>query len=553
MTRREFLKASTAGSLSLASLGCSESAPGLVAKPLVSAKARAVAGSGRPQAGGYHIYFGDLHNHNEVGYAQGSLERAFEIASNHLDFFGFTPHGYWHDIGRYENNIEKKWLDGFEVTKKRWPEVLAMVRKYDQPGKFVIIAGFEWHSTSLGDYHILFPTLEAEYIRFDNLRQFQQFAKQQHAIMIPHHPANRLGHRGANLDWLDTEVSPVIETYSEWGNAEHDRAPYPYIRHTEGGRWTKNTLHHLLAQGHRLGVIASTDDHLGFPGAYREGLAAVLATKLTREAIFDAIRNRRTYAVTGDRIILDFQLNGQPMGRELPYTPHRELAVTVTGWDQLDRVEILKNNRVLHRDFPMDRIPTAQSWNEPVLLRFEYGWGPWPALDMTRVCDWDINIALEDGLLEEVQTCFQSGPLDEMRRYRIVERSNNHVRVRSFTALRQQFEDISTKAVVLKLRGRPDTRVQIVLREPTRVSLYQTLEQLAQSGEMLFTGDFPKESAMLHRLVFHDHYHTSYKVSDDDDGKEGLNWYYLRAVQANEQLAWSSPIWVKPHAGKSTA
>ncbi|MHC4175446.1 MAG: DUF3604 domain-containing protein, partial [Planctomycetota bacterium] len=340
--------------------------------------------------------------------------------------------------------------------------------------------------------------------------------------------------------------------YSEWGNAEHDRAPYPYIRHTEGGRWTKNTLHHFLAQGRRLGVIASTDDHLGFPGGYREGLAAVLATELTREAIFDAIRNRRTYAVTGDRIGLDFQLNGRLMGRELPYTRHRELAVTVTGWDQLDRVEILKNNRVLARDFPMDRVPTAQSWNEPVLLRFEYGWGPWPALDMTRICDWDINIALEGGLLEEVQTCFQSGPLDEMRRDRIIERSDNHVRVRSFTALRQQFEDISTKAVVLKIRGRPDTRVKVTLRAPTRVSLSQRLEQLAQSGEMLFTGDFPKESAMLHRLVFHEHYHTSYEVSDIDDGK-GLNWYYLRAVQANEQLAWSSPIWVEPRTGKSTA
>jgi len=541
MTRREFLKASTAGSLSLASLGCSELAPGLVSKP-----------SDRPQAGGYNIYFGDLHNHSKVGYAQGSLERAFEIASNHLDFFGFTPHGYWHDIGRYENNIEKKWLDGFEVTKKRWPEVLAMVRKYDEPGKFVTIAGFEWHSTSLGDYHILFPSLDAEYVRFDDLRQFQQFAKQRGAIMIPHHPANRLGHRGANLAWLDPEVSPVIEIYSEWGNAEHDRAPYPYIRHTEGGRWTRNTLHHFLAQGRRLGVIASTDDHLGFPGGYREGLAAVLATELTREAIFDAIRNRRTYAVTGDRIRLDFRLNGRLMGRELPYTRHRELAVTVTGWDQLDRVEILKNNRVLARDFPMDRVPTAQSWNEPVLLRFEYGWGPWPALDMTRVCDWDINIALEGGLLEEVQTCFQSGPLDEMRRDRIIERSDNHVRVQSFTALRQQFEDISTKAVVLKIRGRPDTRVKVTLRAPARVSLSQRLEQLAQSGEMLFTGDFPKESAMLHRLVFHEHYHTSYKVSDIDDGK-GLNWYYLRAVQANEQLAWSSPIWVEPRTGKSTA
>ena len=539
MTRREFLRASSAGSLSLVSLAGTGPAHASAARP-----------SKHPRVSGYNVYFGDLHNHNKVGYAQGSLARAFEIARNHLDFFGFTPHGYWHDIGRYENNIEKKWLDGFEVTRKRWPEVLEMVRKYDQPGKFVTIPGFEWHSTSLGDYHILFPTLEAEYIRFDDLRQFQKFAKQRGAIMVPHHPANRLGHRGANLEWLDSNVSPVIEIYSEWGNAEHDRAPYPYIRHTEGGRWTKNTLHHFLAQGHRLGVIASTDDHLGYPGGYREGLAAVLATELTREAIFDAIRNRRTYAVTGDRIGLDFQLNGRIMGRELPYTRDRELAVTVTGAEQLDRVEILKNNRVLHRDIPMDRIPTESSWKEPVLLRFEYGWGPWPALDMTRVCNWDINITLQGGILEEVQTCFQSGPLDEMRRDRIVERSNKHLSVQSFTALRQQFEDISTKAVVLKVRGGPRTRVKVALKQPTNVSLSQTFKQLTQSGEMLFTGDFPKESAMLHRLVFHDHYHTSYKVSDKDDGKE-VSWYYLRAVQANEQLAWSSPIWVEPRAGKS--
>jgi len=541
MTRREFLKVSTAGSLSLTSLGCSQLPP----KPTA-------ASSDSAQAPGYNIYFGDLHNHSEVGYARGSLERAFEVARNHLDFLGFTPHGYWHDIGHYENNIEKKWLDGFEVTKERWPEVLAMVRKYHEPGKFVAIAGFEWHSTSLGDYHILFPTSDAQYVRFDDLSRFQEFARKRGAIMIPHHPSNRLGHRGANLDHLDSEVSPVIEVYSEWGCAEHDRAPYPYIRHTEGGRWTRNTLHHFLAAGHRLGVIASTDDHLGFPGGYREGMAAVLATDLTREAIFDAIRNRRTYAVTGDRIGLDFTLNGSLMGAQLPYTPDRRLAVNVTGWDQLDRVEILRNNRVIHRDFPMDRTPTARSWDKPVLLRFEYGWGPWPALDMTRICDWDITITLENGRLEDFQTCFQSGPLDEMRRDRIVNRSANSLRIRSFTALRQQFEDISTKAVVMKVRGGPDTRVKVTLHAPTKVLLSQKFSQLAQSGEMLFTGDFPKESAMLHRLVFDDHYRTSCTITDEDD-TGALNWYYVRAVQANEQLAWSSPIWVEPRPAKSKA
>ncbi|MHC4699704.1 MAG: twin-arginine translocation signal domain-containing protein, partial [Planctomycetota bacterium] len=133
ITRREFLKASAAGSLMMAS-------------PVRSAVAPKAFDY--PKVGKYQVYFGDLHNHSEVGYARGSLDRAFEIAAEHLDFFAFTPHGYWHDISTYENNIENKWLNGFEVTKKRWPEVLAAVRKYDREPGFVPMAGFEWHSTS---------------------------------------------------------------------------------------------------------------------------------------------------------------------------------------------------------------------------------------------------------------------------------------------------------------------------------------------------------------------------------------------------------------------
>jgi hypothetical protein len=163
----------------------------------------------------YRLFFGDLHNHNSVGYAQGSLERTYEIARNHLDFFAFTPHGWWHDIGHYENGIEQKWLDGFEVTRRRWPDVMELVRRYHEPGTFVTIPGWEWHSRSLGDYHILFPSEEAaEYIRFDDLRRFQQFARERRAIMIPHHPGNIVGHRGANIKYLDPEVSPLLVAMS---------------------------------------------------------------------------------------------------------------------------------------------------------------------------------------------------------------------------------------------------------------------------------------------------------------------------------------------------
>ena len=492
----------------------------------------------------YRTFWGDLHNHNNIGYAQGSLRRAFEIARHHLDFFAFTPHAWWHDIGHYENNLEHKWLNGFAVTRQRWPEVLRLIKEFDAPGQFVCISGYEWHSSSLGDYHVLFPTLEADLFTPDSLPELQAFARRRGCLMIPHHPALRTGGRGANFAHLDPKLSPVLEIYSEWGNAEHDRAPFGYVRHTEPGRWTRNTLQYLLAQGHRVGVVASTDDHLGYPGAYREGLVAVKASALTRAAIFDALRARRTYAVTGDRIALDFTLNGRLMGQELAYTRERELKVEVTGWDQVDRVEVLKDNRVIHRDFPMDREPSARSWGQPVLVRFEYGWGPWAALGITRVCDWDFRIQLEGGALEAFQTCFQAGPLEEDRRDRVLERSERGLQVVSFTALRQMIDDVSTKGVVLRVRGGPDTRLSIALAKPVVARHAWSLRELAESSQIVSTGEFPKESALVHRLVFPDHYQTSFRLADRDAGGN-VNWYYVRVVQANGQLAWSSPIWVE--------
>ncbi|MCA9014684.1 MAG: DUF3604 domain-containing protein, partial [Planctomycetaceae bacterium] len=314
-------------------------------------------------------------------------------------------------------------------------------------------------------------------------------------------------------------------------------------RHTEGGRWTKHTLQYYLNQGYRLGVVASTDDHLGHPGGYREGLAAIKATELTREALFDAIRNRRTYAVTGDRIELDFFLNDQMMGQELEYTRQRRLKVHVRGWDEIDRVEVLKNGRVIHRDFPVDREPDQSAWNKPVVLRFEYGWGPWPALGWGGTADWNFTVDITGGQLQQIQPCFTTGPIDEFRRDRILEQSPHQLKVQSFTALKQQVDDWSQKAIVMRIQGDANTKISISCTQPSECQLTQTFAELATCNEMLFTRPFPWESAMLHRLVFHDQWETEFELEDDGEGNRD-DWYYVRVIQANGEMAWSSPIWV---------
>ena len=66
------------------------------------------------------IYWGDIHNHCNIGYAQGSLERAYDIAQSHLDFYCFTPHSQWHD--KPESSNFDRFTQGFEVTRQVYQE-----------------------------------------------------------------------------------------------------------------------------------------------------------------------------------------------------------------------------------------------------------------------------------------------------------------------------------------------------------------------------------------------------------------------------------------------
>ena len=110
---------------------------------------------------------------------------------------------------------------------------------------------------------------------------------------------------------------PVAEIFSMHGSSERDGGPFPMDIPWMAIRESGQTVLSALERGCRVGFIASTDEHVGYPGAYRFGLMAAYAADLSREAIWDALRNRRTYAVTGDRIRLDFRIDNHPMGSEL--------------------------------------------------------------------------------------------------------------------------------------------------------------------------------------------------------------------------------------------
>lgn len=485
-------------------------------------------------------FYGDIHNHNGLGYGKGSLERSLDIATEHLDFFAFTGHSSWHDMVPMEGGREAHWQQGFERLRSAWPHVQGLTAEANKEGAFAAFLGFEWHSSKWGDQCVVFPGDFENVCYATNLADLRTFCLQREALMIPHHIAYPSGNRGMNWKAWTPECSPVVEIYSEHGNSEDDRGLFPYFNHSMGGRLFSNTAIPALQCGHRFGFVASSDNHRGFPGAHGEGLLGVVAENLSRAAILKAVRQRRTYALTGDRFAVDFKGDGHWMGSAVRCGKELALEWDVLGSDELDSIELIADGHCIHRseilqDYRVDESPTVAG-----NLRFEWGWGPWGDLSLERITDWEFDITIRNGRLSRYSPCLQSGPFSEERRHRIEWIDSTHLRVSSYTSRQEAYRQNPNQSMVLGIEGSPDTVVEINYTKPDRARFTHKLSDLQLSGDWNPMGPFPKESALWHRLVpkaaLQSKGHFNYPV------EASSGYVYLRARQRNGQMAWASPI-----------
>ena len=131
-------------------------------------------------------------------------------------------------------------------------------------------------------------------------------------------------------------MEPNFEICSWHGRFEFYGNPWEGRRQVPGHQYQDQ-----LRRGRKVGVMGASDTHHLQPG--EGGLTAVLAESLDRGPVFEAVRRRRIYATTGDKIVLEFTANGRPMGEEIEATGAVELKVRVEGTAAVDRVEIVKD------------------------------------------------------------------------------------------------------------------------------------------------------------------------------------------------------------------
>ncbi|MGH9327481.1 MAG: hypothetical protein ACRD2B_12465 [Terriglobia bacterium] len=301
------------------------------------------------------IYWGELHSHTHYSW-DGVGDDNFRYARyvSALDFYAMTDHSS-QSVGELTHGL------GPHV----WDEYNAQTDKYYELGEFVTIHAYEASfGAPYGHHNVFFRNKPGPLLAPGNvtLGELWKALTAGEALTIPHH-TGKMPHP---IYWYphDPEIDRNIEIYSAHGLSEayNPRGPLAFERI----QWTDRAesvhgpqyVQDAWIEGLKLSTIASTDDHRAHPAQPNYGRAAVAATGLTREEIFDGLYHRRTYGTTGVKILLDFSINGEPMGGTIKVASSPRLSIEAHGTDDIEFVEVLRYSKsdgafvVIHTLYP---------------------------------------------------------------------------------------------------------------------------------------------------------------------------------------------------------
>ena len=495
--------------------------------------------------------FGDLHNHCGISYGHGSLEEALLNAREQLDFCSVTGHALWPDMPEPDADIQHIvdfHLEGFAHLRQVWPKVQQITEEFHQDGKFVTFLSFEMHSCQDGDYTIIYKDSQGGILEVSGLAELRGKlgdlkSRGVEAIAFPHHIAYHRGQRGINWDSYTEEFSPIVEIISMHGCSEADECTRPFL-HVMGPSDHESTMQYGLEQGNFFGVIGSTDHHSAHPGSYGHGRTGIWARENSRADIWEALTAHRTYALTGDRIALEFAVNDQPMGSILPAFKERRIAFHVVGGAPIDYVDILKNGELLRR---FSRSDAQYALDEDLIhtrLYLEVGWGK-----RNQRVDWDVEFGISGGEIISIEPRFRGfeivSPVEkslDVPSYYFSHWDNIDeltVKFNTSTFGNPTNTTPATQGICLHAAlPRSSTITYVINGNKNEIPLSSLLEG-ARSGRL---GKISSPAYRLHRAPLRWEFDWQGEFLDSvlEDG--GGDIYYARVRQMNDQWAWSSPV-----------
>jgi hypothetical protein len=450
------------------------------------------------------LFWGDLHRHSLVSRCTAGDEPSLE------DFYRYAwdvcEYDFWAVTDHAENSSDYQW----------W-SIQKIADLFHVPGRFVPLYGFEWTSADTGHQNVIYGDVArgapifsafAEGTRdpaglWRGLAAHPEFP----AITIPHHPGSAMVHN----DWRyhDPRYSRLVEIFQACrGNYEADGC---FRQYSDGTRQGTFAIDGLL-RGHRLGLIGSSDHGHGasYVGAFAESL--------DRPGIFDALYERRTFAATTRGLVLDVRAGDVFMGEVAPASTPRAFRVHAEGYGELARLDIVRDGQVAHSVLPTLDVPDG--W---LTVRTRIEWG-----ESEETTTWDGTLRIAGGRV--VATPYWSPEVIAADETSVAWRATTYSFGEPYGAQRGAVEltlvgppdavvsvSLAGRDAQIPL-GRLDGRTQELRGAPGRVRLQPAIGGLIGLGR------------------------SSLDLEWTDPAPTEGGFYYVRIIQTDGEMAWSSPI-----------
>jgi hypothetical protein len=459
----------------------------------------------------YNRFWGDLHAQTEATVGTGT----------EAEYFAFGR-----DVARLDF-ISHQGND-FQVTDEDWKRLGLEVKKFHEPGKYVIFPGYEWsgNTSAGGDHNVIYLKDDQPIFRSchwqipevpeDDLSPAHpidtlcdRLRENGDALLIPH-----VGGRFADIrKFFDPELTPVVEIVSCWGVFE----------------WM---LWDALEREHRVGVVCNSDGHKGRPGAEGPGvgefgiyggLTCVLAESLTREAIFNALKARRCYGTTGTRIALWFTANDHPMGEEIETTKPLHVSARVKGTGPLEALHLYKSKEIVKTIRPKEFEKIDDS------KRIRIAWEGARSRGRARRATWDGTITLSENKIISAKTVAFDSPADG-----IIEQDDQRIVFKSGTTG-------DTDGIDLILE---DKKTGLMAFDSAVGTCKVNIEDLGVAPKTYHFGGVGLKVTIQRYPETVQTMELSLDCTIMPEANKTLP-LFVKAVQVDGHMAWASPVYVK--------
>lgn len=303
-----------------------------------------------------HLYWGLLHGESERVDSTENIENCLRHFRDDkaLNFYAATP---------FESQDE--------TPNETWKLISQNIAEFDEVDRFVTFLGFQWEGKSPAEgLRILLytkdnkPILRAKDQKSNAISKVYRSSNPKELISIPSFTMGK-GY-SFNFEDFNPEFERVVEIYNAWGSSEctiKEGNLRPITSKAKNGikETPEGSIRKALENNCRVGFVAGGLDDRGIYAdffesdqeQYSPGLTAIVAAEHSRTSLAEALHNRSCYATTGERIVLGISLAGAVMGSELSTSTkpglmiNRHLAGYVAGTCKLDRVELIRNGKII--------------------------------------------------------------------------------------------------------------------------------------------------------------------------------------------------------------